>query len=161
MSSYVPKHLQFLDRSQTVDGWPEGITEVGKAFATERIQAGLAKYGQMDLSLAYNCIYEGFINKEPVPEELKSVLWDFLYAVTFRALLAVSAKQVWVAEKTHEKKRKTMKQWVTARVSRGDVEALQKAGQVTVGLVGQRVRDLATELAQQVEHERAIGKRSY
>jgi hypothetical protein len=93
---YIPRYLELLDRTGTADGWPKQIDEASKEWATKKIQAGLEKYGQLDLDLAYNCIYQNFIDKEPVPECLKGCLWDFLYAVTYRALLAADAKKVWV-----------------------------------------------------------------
>lgn len=96
--TYIPQHLEFLSRTGTADGWPDGITEVGKEFAKQRVAAGLEKYGQLDLDTAKGCIFDGYIDREPVPGELKGVTWDWLYGVTHRALLAVFAKQVWVTE---------------------------------------------------------------
>lgn len=148
---YVPKHLEFLSRSGTADGWPQGITEAGKEFATKRVAAGLEKYGQLDLDTAKRCIFDHYIDNEPVPEELKGVTWDWLYGVTHRALMAVSAKQVFVAEPNYTKKPKTAKVWHTVPVSRADVEALVAAGTVTVGVTGQRVRALAGILGDRVK----------
>jgi hypothetical protein len=143
---YVPKHLELLSRSGTADGWPQGISEASKAWAEARIKAGLEKYGQLDLDTARRCIYDHYIDNEPVPEDLKGQLWDWLYAVTHRALLAVSAQQVWVAEKSYAKKRKTAKEWIAVPISKADAEALATAGEVTVGVVGQRIRLLANEV---------------
>ena len=97
--SYVSGHLELLDRSIAIDGWPEGIDEAGKAFAVERVKAGLDKHGQLSLQLACNCIYKGYIDDKPVPESLKGVSWDWLYAVTYRALLAADTEQVFVSRK--------------------------------------------------------------
>lgn len=96
MSSYIPAYLEFLSRSKTIDGWPEGIDAEGKAFAIERVQAGLVKYSQLTLAHAQRCIFEGIIDATPVPACLKGVTWDWLYAVTWRALLAAHAEQVWI-----------------------------------------------------------------
>jgi hypothetical protein len=148
---YVPKHLEFLSRSGTADGWPQGITEVGKEFATKRVAAGLEKYGQLTLDTAKGCIFDHYIDREPVPEELKGVTWDWLYGVTHRALLAASAQQVWVAEKSYAKKKKTKKEWFPVAVSRADVEALETAGTVTLGVTGERVRELAGVLGKLVK----------
>lgn len=141
--SFVPNHLEFLSRSGTADGWPQGITEVGKAFATERVRAGLEKYGQMTLDTAKACIFDHYIDNEPVPEELKGVTWDWLYGVTHRALLAVSGRQVWIAEPKVGNRGKKTKVWGPVAVSRADVEALKSAGTVTLGVTGERVRALA------------------
>ena len=122
--SYVPGHLELLDRSGTVDGWPKGISEASKEFAVSRVKAGLEKYGQMDLDTARRCIYDHYIDNEPVPEDLKGVLWDFLYAVTYRALLAASARTVFVAEQRYGLK-KNEGQWYPVKVSQADVEAVE------------------------------------
>ena len=95
---YIPRHLEFLSRSGTMDGWPKGIDEAGKEFATSRVKAGLAKYTQMGLDLAKRCIFDHYIDKEPVPECLRGATWDWLYAVTHRALLAADATDVWIAK---------------------------------------------------------------
>jgi uncharacterized RmlC-like cupin family protein len=143
--SYVPNHLEFLSRSGTADGWPAGITEVGKEFATKRIIAGLEKYGQLTLDLAKRCIFDHYIDREPVPEELNGVAWDWLYGVTHRALLAASGRQVWVAEQVPGKKTKTTKEWHPVAVSRADVEALEAV--LTVPGLRPTARDRVRELA--------------
>jgi hypothetical protein len=153
---YVPKHLEFLSRSGTADGWPAGITEVGKEFATQRIIAGLEKYGQLTLDMAKGCIFDNYIDgsREPVPEELKGVSWDWLYGVTHRALLAASGRQVWVAEQVSSgKKTKTTKEWHPVAVSRADVEALE-AVRLMTGLrptARERVQELAEVLGKLVK----------
>jgi hypothetical protein len=96
---YVPKHLEYLDRSGTVDGWPKGVTAEAKQWATDKVKAGLAKYGRLDLDLARLCIFErGHVHNEVVPECLRGCMWDWLYAITHRALLAADARTVWVAK---------------------------------------------------------------
>lgn len=152
--SYVPSYLEFLSRSGTVDGWPKGIDDEGKLFATDKVRAGLEKYGQVSLDLAKRCIYDQHIDNTPVPECLRGVVWDWLYAVTYRALQAVHTQQVFVAEANHAKKKKNVKSWYPVPVSRADVEALVTAGTVTVGVTGERVRALAALLEQTIQNER-------
>lgn len=95
--SYVPGHLRFLDNTGAADGWPKGIDEEGKQFAIQRIKAGMRKYTQLDLDLAKRCIYDHYIDNEPIPECLKGSLWDWLYAVTYRAILHVGLNQVFIS----------------------------------------------------------------
>ncbi len=94
---YVPSYLEHLDRSGTRDGWPKWVDETAKTYAVKQLKAGFAKFGQMDLDLAKECIFsDAPQTMKPKPECLKDVaLWDALYAVTYRALLEVSAKQIW------------------------------------------------------------------
>jgi hypothetical protein len=96
--SYIPSYLEKLDRSGTNDGWPAGIDKPAKDFAIERVKEGIAKFGQIDLDLAKRCIYDGYTSQEIVPECLRGCGWDWLYAVTYRALLGADARPVWVAE---------------------------------------------------------------
>lgn len=145
--SYVPGYLEFLSRQSTADGWPNGVDEAGKLFAIEKVQAGLAKFGQMSLDMAKRCIYDHIIDDEQVPGSLTGIAWDWLYAVTYRALLAVDAQTVFIEKPNHIRKPKTTKEWQRVPVSRADVEALVTAGTVTVGVTGQRVRALAGVLA--------------
>jgi len=134
--SYVPGYLELLSIAGTDDGWPKGIDEAGKTFATERVRAGLEKFGQMDLDKAKRCIFDHYIDDEPVPGCLKGVTRDWLYAVSYRALSAISAKQVFVADTSYVKKTATAKVWHTVPVSRADVEALV----ALAGILGERVK---------------------
>ena len=95
--SYVPSHLEVLDKSGTVDGWPKWVDEDGKRYAVDQIKAGFAKYGQLDLDLAQRCIFDDWAGTGvSKPSNLTGVaLWDARYAVTHRALLAANATQVW------------------------------------------------------------------
>lgn len=143
--SYVGGHLELLDRSGTVDGWPKGISEASKEFAVSRVKAGLEKYGQMDLDLARRCIFDHYIDREPVPEDLKGAAWDWLYAVTYRALLAVSAKQVFVAEYRYGLK-KHEGQWYPIKVSQADVEAVEDKVFGTQGVARKRLERIVSSL---------------
>ena len=92
--SYVPGYLVLLSNTKTIDGWPASVTEEGKQFAIAQVRAGLEKYKLLTLDLAEKCIYQD--NSVVVPECLKVSLWDWLYAITYRALLAVDAEQVFM-----------------------------------------------------------------
>jgi len=92
--SYISGHLILLSNTRTVDGWPVSVTEEGKKFATSQVRAGLVKHKLLTLDLAKRCIYDD--DSAVVPDCLKGVLWDWLYAITYRALLAVDAEQVFM-----------------------------------------------------------------
>jgi hypothetical protein len=94
--SYVPKHLELLDNAGTVDGWPKFVTPEAKAFCLSMLREGFHTYGTMSLSLAAECIFHDAAKTgEKRPECLKLALWDAIYAVTYRALLAADGEQVW------------------------------------------------------------------
>lgn len=97
---YVPSYLEYLDRSGTVDGWPKFVTDDAKKFAVEMVRRGFAKFGNyMTLDLASECIFKDAVREkgETRPECLKLGLWDAIYAVTYRALLASDAAPTWQA----------------------------------------------------------------
>ena len=95
---YTPTHLQYLDRVRAVDGWPPFVTPDGKEYAVRMLRRGLEKYGQMDLDLAHHCVFGDYVRQsdERRPECLSICLWDAIYAVTYRALLEVGVRQVFV-----------------------------------------------------------------
>jgi len=147
--SYVPSYLELLNT--TSDGWPEGVSNTSKKFATEQVQAGLAKYGRLSLDDAKRCIYDHMVNNDPVPDDLKGVLWDWLFAVSYRALKAANALTVFV-DVSYKKRTKLEKKWVPIKISRGDVESLDFIfkNTATGGVNRERVRDLIAHLKDQV-----------
>lgn len=95
---YVPSHIEWLNNNLGICGYPKQLTEEGIKFAENCIKLGFKKYdNKLTLRTAEDCIFEGLVTKEPLPECLNfSKHWDFRRAVTFRALLGVEAEETWV-----------------------------------------------------------------
>ena len=120
MSDYTPHYLTYLDNCKGIRGWPDGVTEEGIEFATKKAKEYLDKYGCGRLSSVHDYI---FMNRHEVPVCLRSSLYDFLYAVTYRALLQANAQNVFMAEEkspgTQDEER-----WMIVKLSRKDVKIL-------------------------------------
>jgi hypothetical protein len=98
--SYIPSHLEFLNRSGTYDGWPKGIDEDAKTWATEQTKKCLKKYGQVTLQMVADAIFDhNIIGRTAKPACFHTGGFDYQYAVAHRALLAAGATSVWVLER--------------------------------------------------------------
>ena len=96
--SYVPKYLEFQPRQ--ADGWPQGISEESKAWCVERIEVRMSlRWANgvpwIDLEDARLAIFDRH-SVPDIPEDLRNkALYDYMYAVAHRALLAAKMEQVW------------------------------------------------------------------
>lgn len=90
--SYVPTYLSYTDRQ--VDGWPNGISEESKKWATQRVENLFALHGQIDLDFVQSVLFED----SDRPNDFRDkALWDFRFATADRALRTVG-RQVWILE---------------------------------------------------------------
>lgn len=121
MSNYTPSHLVYLDNSNGSRGWPAGVTEEGMEFATKKAQEFLNKWGYGSLDAVYRHIYHD--DRNGVPKCLQSCMFDFLYAVTYRALCAAKARQLFVAEEKSPGKQDD-EHWVMVKISRKDAKTI-------------------------------------
>ena len=97
MAQYVPSHLEHTSDRQG-DGWPSGIDAEGKAYATAKATEALASGRVISLKEASESIYGYVVRNHDLPECLQSCMWDRIFAITHRALLASSAREVWAGE---------------------------------------------------------------
>jgi len=136
MAEYVPSHLEHtIDRQG--DGWPSGSSAYGKAYATAKVAEALVSGRVISLKEASESIYGYVVRNHDLPECLQSCVWDRIFAVTHRALLAASAREVWVGETWMEDRQKLL-------------EAIaidsQPAENVTIAMLLAELKDAANAL---------------
>lgn len=89
-TTYVPHYLINVERQ--FDGWPKCVTDEQKEEATAAAKEILKQFPQgVDLDLVYRQMQH-----RRVSAIKDAVLYDYIYAVCHRALLAAQAVQIWV-----------------------------------------------------------------
>ncbi len=93
MSGYVPGY--FTNVARQADGWPVGVTDDEKRTLTSHVQGLLERVGG---PLPLSVIVRRFRDSERTQEILRArggALWDTIYAIVHRSLLAAGAEEVW------------------------------------------------------------------
>lgn len=95
---YTPKYLEWLGCvEKDAYGWPVFVTMEAREWAVTAIRRGFSRWGCMDLDQARRCIFEDDVREkgEGRHDCLRLGLWDAQYGVTYRALLAANATEIW------------------------------------------------------------------
>lgn len=92
---YTPNYLEVLDRSRTVDGWPEVVSDEAKDVLKEVVLEILNR----DVHWPLDRIVSTVFREQKVKDVLGPIgTYDLRYAIVYRALLAVGAEQVSVID---------------------------------------------------------------
>jgi len=82
-TSYIPTHLYCVERQ--MDGWPCGVTPEQKIETVQAIREVLDEHKE-GVTLEF---LQKLLKYRELPVLKKALLWDWIYAVIHRGLLAV------------------------------------------------------------------------